>query len=174
MSKVLRRRMVDELVKKHEKQKNFVLVNAQGMTANQAVELRRDLREAKAKVTVLKNSVAFHAFEKMGLKDLQKHLTGMSALVVGSDPVILAKKLTAFREKTEKAAVRAAQVDGKPLTPADIAAMSKLPGREQLLSTLLGTMQAPAQQFVNVLHESVRQLLGVLAAYETKLKESKA
>jgi len=168
MSKVLRRRMVDELVKKHGKQKNFVLVNATGMTSNQAVELRRDLREAKAKLTVLKNSVAHHAFEQMGLKDLQKHLTGMNALVVGSDPVILAKKLTAFREKTEKAAVRAAQVDGKSLTAADIAAMSKLPGREQLLSTFLGTIQAPAQQFVNVLHESVRQLLGVLAAYEMK------
>ncbi len=172
MSKVLRRKMVDELVKKHEKQKNFVLVNAQGMTANQAVELRRDLREAKAKLTVLKNSVAHHAFEKMGLKDLQKYLTGMSALVVGSDPVVLAKKLTAFREKTEKAAVRAAQVEGKTLTTADVAALSKLPGREQLLATLLGTIQAPAQQFVNVLHESVRQLLGVLAAYEAKLKET--
>src|SRR5688500_12489591 len=128
MSKVLRRRMVDELVKKHEKQKNFVLVNAAGMTSNQAVELRRDLREAKAKLTVLKNSVAHHAFEKMGLKDLQKHLTGMNALVVGSDPVVLAKKLTAFREKTEKAAVRGAQVEGKAVTAADIAAMSKLPG----------------------------------------------
>ena len=174
MSKVLRRRMVDELVKKHDKQKNFVLVNATGMTANQAVELRRDLREAKAKLTILKNSVAHHAFEKMGLKDLQKHLTGMNALVVGSDPVVLAKKLTAFRERTEKAAVRGAQVEGKSLTAADVAAMSKLPGREQLLSTLLGTIQAPAQQFVNVLHESVRQVLGVLAAYETKLKETKA
>jgi len=174
MSKVLRRRMVDELVKKNESQKNFILVNATGMTSNQAVELRRDLREAKAKLTVLKNSVAHHAFEKLGLKDLQKHLTGMNALVTGGDPVVLAKKLTAFREKTEKAQVRGAQVDGKPLSAADVAAMSKLPGREQLLSTLLGTMQAPAQNMVNVLHESVRQVLGVLAAYETKLKETKA
>ena len=174
MSKVLRRRMVDELVKKNEKQKNFIIVNATGMTSNQAVELRRDLRDAKAKLTVLKNSVAHHAFEKLGLKDLQKHLTGMNALVTGADPVVLAKKLTAFREKTEKAQVRGAQVEGKPLTAADVAAMSKLPGREQLLSTLLGTMQAPAQNMVNVLHESVRQILGVLAAYETKLKESKA
>jgi large subunit ribosomal protein L10 len=174
MSKVLRRRMVDELVKKHEKQKNFVLVNAAGMTSNQAVELRRDLREAKAKLTVLKNSVAHHAFEKMGLKDLQKHLTGMNALVTGSDPVVLAKKLTAFREKTEKAQVRGASVEGKALTPADVAAMSKLPGREELLSILLGTMQAPAQQMVNVLQESVRQVLNVLSAYEAKLKETKA
>lgn len=174
MSKVLRRRMVDELVKKHEKQKNFVLVNAAGMTSNQAVELRRDLREAKAKLTVLKNSVAHHAFEKMGLKDLQKHLTGMNALVTGSDPVVLAKKLTAFREKTEKAQVRGASVEGKALTPADVAAMSKLPGREELLSILLGTIQAPAQQMVNVLQESVRQVLNVLSAYEAKLKETKA
>ena len=174
MSKVLRRRMVDELVKKHDKQKNFVLVNAQGMTSNQAVELRRDLREAKAKLTVLKNSVAHHAFEKMGLKDLQKHLTGMNALVTGSDPVVLAKKLTAFKEKNDKAQVRGASVEGKALTAADVAAMSKLPGREELLSILLGTLQAPAQQMVNVLQESVRQVLNVLSAYETKLKETKA
>ena len=174
MSKALRKRMVDELVKKHEKQKNFVLVSTAGMTSNQAVELRRDLREAKAKLTVLKNSVAHHAFEKMGLKDLQKHLSGMTGLVVGSDPVVLAKKLTAFKEKTEKAAVRAASVEGKTFSASEVAALSKLPGREQLLSTLLGTMQAPAQQVVNVLHESVRQILGVLAAVEAKLKESKA
>jgi large subunit ribosomal protein L10 len=174
MSKVLRRRMVDELVKKHDKQKNFVLVNASNMTANQSVELRRDLREAKAKLTILKNSVAHHAFEKLGLKDLQKHLTGMTALVAGSDPVVLAKKLTAFKEKTDRAGVRAASVEGKPFTAADVAALSKLPGREQLLSTLLGTMQAPAQQMVNVLQESVRQILNVLAAYEAKLKETKA
>ena len=44
MSKVLRKRMVDELVKKHGKEKNFVLVSTAGMTSNQAVELRRDLR----------------------------------------------------------------------------------------------------------------------------------
>ena len=173
MAKALRRKMVDELVKKHEQQKNFVLIGTQGMTANQAVELRRDLRDAKVKLTVLKNSVAHHAFEKMGLKELQKHLTGMNALVVGPDPVVMAKRLTAFREKTEKAAVRAAVIEGKGLTPADVAALSKLPGREQLLSTLLGTMKAPAQQLVTVLNESVRQFLGVLVAYETKLKEGK-
>ena len=88
--------------------------------------------------------------------------------------MVIAKKLTAFREKNDRAAVRGANVEGKTLTAADVAALSKLPGKEQLLSTLLGTMQAPAQQFVNVLHESVRQLLGVLAAYEAKLKETKA
>jgi len=170
MSKVLRRRMVDELVKRYEHQKNYVLVSTQGMTANQSVELRRDLREGKVRMTALKNSVAHHAFEKLGLKELQKHLTGMNALVVGPDAVVMAKKLVAFRERTEKGQVRGGVVDGKAMGPADLVTLSKLPGREQLLSTLLGTMQAPAQQFVGVLNESVRQFVGVLAAVEEKLK----
>jgi large subunit ribosomal protein L10 len=162
--------MVDELVKRYQHQKNYVLVSTQGMTANQAVELRRDLRECKVKMTALKNSVAHHAFEQLGLKELQKHLTGMNALVVGPDPVVIAKKLVAFRERTEKAQVRAGMVEGKALSAAELVTMSKLPGREQLLSTLLGTIQAPAQQFVTVLNEAGRQFVGVLAAYEGKLK----
>ena len=164
MSKALRRRMVDELVKKYEHQKNFVLVNTQGLTANQTVELRRDLREGKVRMTVLKNSVAHHAFEKLGLKDLQKHLTGMNALVAGSDPVVIAKKLVAFREKAEKAAVRGGVAEGKPLTPADVTALSKLPGREQLLSIYAGTLLAGAQKYAGVLNEAVRQYAGTLQA----------
>jgi len=162
--------MVDELVKKHGKQKNFVLVNAAGMTSNQAVELRRDLREAKAKLTVLKNSVAHHAFEKLGLKDLQKHLTGMNALVVGPDPVVIAKKLTAFREKADKATVRAGMMEGKPLTPADLLSLSKLPGREQLLSMYAGTLLAAAQKYVSTLNEAVRRYAGTLQALADKEK----
>lgn len=170
MSKALRRRMVDELVKKYEHQKNFVLVNTQGLTANQTVELRRDLREGKVRMSVLKNSVAHHAFEKLGLKDLQKHLTGMNALVVGPDPVVIAKKLTAFREKAEKASIRAGMMEGKPLGPADLAALSKLPGREQLLSIYAGTLLAAAQRYVGTLNEAVRQYAGTLQALADKDK----
>jgi len=174
MSKVLRRRMVDELVRKNEKAKNFILVSGDKMTANQAVELRRELRSEKAKLTVLKNSVAHHAFEKLGLKEFQKHLSGMNALVAAPDAVTAAKKVVAFRDKNDRAQVKAGYLEGKPLTAADVAAMSKMPGRAELLSMLLGTMQAPAQQFVNVVNESVRQFVNVMAAHEAKLKEQKA
>lgn len=174
MAKALRRRMVDELVKKVGVQGSFVLVDAQGMTGNQSVELRRELRAEKAKLSSLKNSVAHHAFEKMGLKPLQEHLTGMNALAYGPDPVALAKRLVEFRKKTERAKVKAGWLEGKPLSADQIDALSKMPGRQELLSILLGTLRAPAQQFVNVVNESVRQMVNVLAAYESKLKETKA
>src|SRR3990172_5669759 len=98
MGKVLRRRAVDELVRKYGKSKSLLLLDPRGMTGNQAVELRRDLRTDKIRLTLVKNSVAFHAFEKLGLKDLQPRLTGMTAIVHGADPVAAAKKGVAFKE----------------------------------------------------------------------------
>ncbi|MBI4566442.1 MAG: 50S ribosomal protein L10 [Planctomycetes bacterium] len=175
MSKLLRRRMVDELVRKHQGDRHLLLVNCQGLTGHQSVELRRDLREAQLRMTVLKNSVAHHAFEKLGLKELQKHLTGMNALAVGPDPVVLAKKLVAFREKTQKSEVKGGLVDGRWVGPEEVLELSRLPGREQLLATLLGTMNAPAQQLAGTIHEVIRKFLGAMAAIEEKLKtESKS
>ena len=55
MSKVLRRKMVDELAEKLKGQTNLVLVDAKGLTGNQTVELRKALREDKLKLSLVKN-----------------------------------------------------------------------------------------------------------------------
>src|SRR5262245_2552230 len=112
MSKALRRRMVDELVKKYSGSRNVALVDAQGLTGNESVELRRDLRGSKVRMSLVKNSVAHHAFEKLGFKDLQGHLSGMNAVVTGDDAAIIAKKLVEYGKKTKKATVKAAHFDG--------------------------------------------------------------
>src|SRR5262245_21061583 len=130
MSKVLRRKMVDELAEKLKGQKNLVLVDANGITGNQAVELRSQLREGKGRVRLVKNSVALHTLKKLGIGGFDKHLTGMNALVFGPDPLAIAKKLIAYREKNQKGAVKAAVIEGKEAPAAAIADLAKLPGRE--------------------------------------------
>jgi large subunit ribosomal protein L10 len=76
MSKVLRRKMVDELAEKLKGQTNLVLVDAKGLTGNQTVELRKALREDKNKIRLVKNSVALHTFKKLGVTGLDTALTG--------------------------------------------------------------------------------------------------
>ena len=171
MSKVLRKKVVDELVKKYKDQKNFFLVNCQGLTANQAVELRRELRTEKVRMNVVKNSVAHHAFEQLGLKDLQKHLTGMNALITGADPVAAAKKIIAYKDKHQRPEVRAALVEGRLIDAAEVVRLSKLPGREQLLSQVLGVMLGVTQKFVGTLNEIPRKFLGTLQAVADKEKK---
>ena len=171
MSKVLRRKMVEELAETLKGQINLVLVDAKGLTGNQTVELRKALREDKLKFRLVKNSVALHTFKKLGISGFEGSLTGMSGVVYGADPLAMAKKLVAYREKHQKAAVKAALIEGKPMAPASIDALSKLPGRQELLSQVLGVLQGVTVQFVSTLNEIPRSFVGTLQAVADKEKK---
>ena len=171
MSKVLRRKMVDELAEKLQGQSNLVLLDAKGLTGNQTVELRKALREDKLKMRLVKNSVALHTFKKLGIPGFDATLNGMSALVYGADPLAMAKKLTAYKEKHNKGAVKAAYIEGKSMTPSQIEAMSKLPGKQELLSMLLGCLNAVTVKFVSTLNEIPRSFVGTLQAIADKDKK---
>jgi large subunit ribosomal protein L10 len=171
MSKVLRRKMVEELAEKLKGQTNLVLVDAQGLTGNQTVELRKSLREEKLKLRLVKNSVALHTFKKLGIEGFDAKLTGMSAVVYGADALAIAKKLVAYREKHQKGAVKAAYIEGKSMSPASIDALSKLPSRQELLAQLLGLLNATTAKFVSTLNEIPRSFVGTLQAIADKDKK---
>jgi len=171
MSKLLRRKMVDELAGKLQGQANVVLVDANGLTGNQSVELRKSLRERQARVRLVKNSVALHTFKKLGVGLFEKHLSGMNAVIYGPDPLAIAKKLVAYREKHQKPAVKAALIDGKEMDPSALEALSKLPGRPELLAMLLGAMNGVAQKFVSTLNEIPRKFVGTLQAVADREKK---
>jgi large subunit ribosomal protein L10 len=164
MSKVLRRKMVDELAAQLKGQTNLVRLDVQGLTGLQGGELRASLREGKARLRLVKNSVAVHALKQAGIATFENRLSGMSALVYGADPLAIAKKLVAYREKHQKPVLKAALIDGKEMDAASIETLSKLPGREELLAQLLGTMQAVTQKFVSTLNEIPRSFVGTLQA----------
>ena len=173
MSKALRRKSVDELAEKFKGQANLVLVDANGLTANQAVELRREVREGQARVRLLKNSVALHTFKKLGLGGFETHLTGMNVLVYGPDPLSIAKKLVAYKEKHQKGGVKAAVIEGKEMPAAGLVELSKLPGRNELLAQILGVMQGATVKLVSALNEIPRSFVGTLQAVADKGKEAK-
>ena len=173
MSKVLRRKMVDELVKKYTGAKNFVLVNVTGLRANESTDLRRELRSAQVKVSTVKNSVAHYAFEKLGLKTLQKHLVGMNAVAYGADGAAIAKKVVEWSKKSKKGAVRAAIIDGQEFTPKQVEDLSKLPGRPEHYSMILGALNATIAKFIGTINEVPRSFAGVLLSIEEKQKGGK-
>jgi large subunit ribosomal protein L10 len=171
MSKVLRRKMVDELAETLKGQANLVLLDAKGLTGIQTTELRKSLREDKLKLRLVKNSVALHTFKKLGIAGFEGHLSGMSALVYGADPLAIAKRLIAYKDKHQKGSVKAAYIEGKHLPPSSIEVLSKLPGRQELLSQLLGVMNAVTVQFVSTLNEIPRKFVGTLQAIADKDKK---
>jgi large subunit ribosomal protein L10 len=74
-----------------------VLVDYKGMNVPQVTELRRQLRTAKAKYKVVKNTIAKRALKGSSFEALEKYFEGTTAIAYTStDPVALAKTLTTF------------------------------------------------------------------------------
>jgi len=156
---------VEALKERFQKTCVTLLAEYQGLKVSELTKLRQELRKDGAELKVLKNTLAGRAIQGTDMEPLSKLFVGPTAVITSSkDPVTPAKILVKFVKEFEKAKIKGGFLSGKVMNPAEIDALSKLPSREEMLAKMLGSMQAPAQNLVNVMSAIPRQLATVLAA----------
>lgn len=131
-----------------------VLVDYRGITVADDTKLRRELREAGVEYSVVKNTLLRRAAQEVGLGELTTVLEGTTALAVcKEDPFAAAKILCKFADDSKgKFTIKAGYVDGKVLDVNGVVEMSKIPSKDALLSTVLGTFNAPIAALARVLN----------------------
>lgn len=156
---------IAELKKQFQKATFTLLTDFKGLKVNEINQLRQELRENSARMQVVKNTLAKIAISDTELKPLAEYFKDTVAIVTcEEDPVSPAKVLVKFAKDREKPEIKVGFMYGELMETSQVVALSKLPSREELLAKLLGSMQAPAQNLVNVLAAVPRQLVTVLAA----------
>jgi len=150
-----------------------ILVDYRGLNVPQVTELRRQVRAAHAQYRVVKNTLAKRAASDTPLESLEQSFEGTTAVAyTDDDAVALAKALATFMKGAPSLAIKAAIVEGKVITPTDVADLANIPSKPELYAKLLFLLQAPMQQFVSVLAAAPRDFITVLTQVVEKKKQS--
>lgn len=172
MNREQKKASVKDLKERFQKASITLLADYKGLEVNELNELRQKLFDNSAKLQVVKNTLAKLAVAETELEPLSEHFKGTTAVITTEeDPVTPTKTLVDFAKDRELPAIKAGFMSGELMDAAKVLALSKLPSREELLAKLLGSMQAPAQNMVNVLAAVPRQLVTVLAAIRDQKQE---
>ena len=152
-----------------EKASFAAITNFKGMTVEELTKLRVNIRQAGGEYHVIKNTlgrIAVTGTTHDVIKDKFHENTGVA--LGYDDPVAVAKCITEFAKGSQRFEVKNASLNGKDMTPEQVDALAKLPGREQLLAQLLGTMNAVPRNFVSLFANILRGFLYALKAIEEK------
>ena len=142
----------------------IVVAEYRGMEVKDMTKLRAKAREAGVFLRVLKNTLVRRAVAETPFAGLSDHLVGPLVYGVSSDPVSAAKVLHEFAKSNEKFVIKAGAMANFVMSSADVANLAAMPSRDELLSKLMGTMQAPIATFVRTLNEVPTKFVRGLAA----------
>ena len=142
----------------------IIIAEYRGLGVGHMTQLRAKARQSGIYFRVLKNSLARRAVLDTPFAGLSEHMVGPLAYGIGSDPVAAAKVLYEFSKGNDKFVIKAGAMANLVMTHKEIASLAALPGRDELLGRLLGTMQAPVANFVRTLNEVPTRFVRGLAA----------
>ena len=139
---------VKEISEKAKKSQTIIVCEYRGLTVAQIQEVRRALHKEKAEMNVYKNSLVERAVDELGYNDLNSVLTGPNAIVFSEDVIAGAKVIAKYAKRHKDIlVVKGGIVEGKFVDAKGILEVSKLPGKEGLISMFLSCLQAPIRSF---------------------------
>tara|TARA_Y100000588_G_scaffold326946_1_gene361645 strand:- start:947 stop:1477 length:531 start_codon:yes stop_codon:yes gene_type:complete len=150
-----------------------VLAEYRGLSVEQITELRTQARENGVEVRVVKNTLARRSVAGTSFECLSDHFTGPVLISSSGDPVAVAKVVSDFAKSNDALKITVGVMNGGLIDKSTVQALAKLPSREELLATLVATMQSPLVKFVQTLNEVPGKLVRTLAAVRDS-QETKA
>ncbi|HXI40079.1 MAG TPA: 50S ribosomal protein L10 [Bryobacteraceae bacterium] len=162
---------VESLRKELEASKNLFVTGYEKLRVQQDFELRKTVRASGGKYRVVKNNLAAKASEGTPAEQVLKDLKGMTSLAyTSSDPVALAKALTAYAKANPTFTFKAGLVEGRVIDIRAINDLASMPSKEEIYAKMLFLINASAQRLATVINAVGRNLAVVI---DQGCKESK-
>lgn len=165
--------VIEEITSQLAGAQAVVVAEYRGLSVESVTQLRKEARAAGVYLRVLKNTLAKRAIAGTDFEGLSDKMVGPLIYGISSDPVAAAKVLVNFAKTNDRLILTGGALPGQVMGADGVKALATMPSRDELLSKLLGTMQAPIATFVRTLNEVPTKFVRGLAAVRDQ-KESQA
>jgi large subunit ribosomal protein L10 len=147
---------------------DLIFTDFRGLSVAQLTDLRTKLRHEQAKYKVVKNNYLDLALKELGKPDVSEMLKGPTGTTfISRDAGPVAKILVEFAKEIPLV-VKGGIIEGKKFGKDGVTALSKLPSRQELLASMLGSLKAPATNTVYVLQGVITKFVRTLQAVADK------
>lgn len=155
---------LEALTQQFQEASSGMLISFKKLTVPKDQELRDRLREAGARYTVVKNTLARKASTGTPFEQAAEHFKGVTAIALSSsDPVDLSKAISKFaKDNPDVFTFKAGIVEGRVMALKDVESIATLPSKEVLISKVMFLINCQAQRLVTVLSAVPRNLAVVI------------
>ena len=161
-------KVVEELGQIFEGSGVVVVSHYAGLTVADMQDLRARARAADASVRVAKNRLAKIALEGKPCESMTDLLSGMTVLTYSEDPVAAAKVSEEFAKEYESFEILGGAMGEMSLDRAGVIAVSKMPSREELISSIVGCLGAPAANVAGAIGAPASDLASIVSTVEER------
>ena len=162
-TKEQKQEVIEDLKEKIDQQESITFVDFKGLKVKDLANLRKTIKKAGGQLKVAKKTLINLVLGKSGLK-LKEELKGEIALIFAfEDPISPLKDTYKFSQTNENLKMLTGIFGGKFIGQEEVITLAQLPGREELLARLAGSIFSPVSGLVNVLQGNLRGLVYVLS-----------
>jgi len=166
--------VIDDVSAQLAQAQSVILAEYRGLDVANITELRKKARDAGVYLRVLKNTLVRRSVAGTPFEMLADKMVGPLIYGISTDPVAAAKVMNDFAKANEVFVIKAGAMPNYLMDAAGVKALASMPSRDELLSKLRGTMQAPVAQFVRTLNEVPSKFVRTVAALKTQRESQSA
>jgi large subunit ribosomal protein L10 len=127
-------------------------------------EIRNQFRKDGVTYRVFKNTLFKRALVESGkFEKLADHLEGMTGFAFAStNPVAPAKVIKKYNDTSQKFPLKACYIETQYYDGSKLKELSELPSKEEVIASILGSLNAPASGIVGSIAAVIRNLVSVI------------
>jgi large subunit ribosomal protein L10 len=156
--------VISEVKEMMEKSSAIFLTDYSGINVEDISELRNQFRNEGVKYKVYKNTLFKKALaESNKYEKLVDHLVGMTGFAFADEnPIAPAKIIKKYFDKHEKLSLKACYIEDEYFDGDRLAELASLPSKNDLIASIIGSINSPASGIVGAIAAVTRDLVSVI------------